>query len=89
MLPLLDGAQTGTNEGAEIENTRANILTLEDGAYFQNPSQKSQIELPPAQIKMILNGGVYVAHRLLNQIMFLQGPRKRSKPQGGTEILLL
>jgi hypothetical protein len=34
MLPLPDGAQTETNEGAEIENTRAKILTLEDGAYI-------------------------------------------------------
>jgi hypothetical protein len=34
MLPLLDGAQAGTNEGAEIENTGANILTLEDGVYI-------------------------------------------------------
>jgi len=45
MLPLPGGAQAGTNEGAEIENTGANILTLEDGAYFSEfQPEKSKVK---------------------------------------------
>jgi hypothetical protein len=47
MLPLLDGAQAGTNEGEEIENTGANILTLEDGVYISE-SQPEKSNGAPA-----------------------------------------
>jgi len=89
MLPLPDGAQAGTNEGVEINNTGPKILTLEDGAYFSESQPEKSNIAPAAQIKVLLNSGVYVAHRLFNWIIFLQGPRERSKSQGGTEILLL
>jgi hypothetical protein len=46
MLPLPDGAQAGTNEGAEIENTGANILTLEDGAYFSESHPEKSNRAP-------------------------------------------
>ena len=45
MLPP-DGAQAGTNEGAEIENTGAKILTLEESAYISESRPEKSNRAP-------------------------------------------